>query len=76
MTEESKEEDIEFYKDQRTCRIAHMSGHDKVFENKALKKSKRDSLNFNNYTTHQHVKLSIRTLQLLMNQLLQNYTMK
>ena len=32
LTKEKKEEDICFYMDQRNERLAHMSGHDKIFE--------------------------------------------
>ena len=43
LKEESKKEDIAFYNDQRTTRVAHMSGHDKIFEGKILNKMKRDT---------------------------------
>ena len=42
LTKEAKEEDINFYLDQQTTRLAHMSGHDKVFEKKSREKSFRE----------------------------------
>ena len=42
LTKEAKEEDVNFYLDQQTTRLAHMSGHDKVFEKKSREKSFRE----------------------------------
>lgn len=42
LTKETKEEDVNFYLDQQTTRLAHMSGHDKVFEKKSREKSFRE----------------------------------
>ena len=42
LTKETKEEDVNFYLDQQTTRLAHMSGHDKVFEKKSIEKSFRE----------------------------------
>lgn len=39
LTKEAKEEDVSFYLDQQTTQLAHMSGHDKVFEKKSREKS-------------------------------------
>ena len=38
LTKETKEEDVTFYLNQQTARLAHMSGHDKVFEKKEKKR--------------------------------------
>ena len=43
LTDNAKNEDIAFYLDQQTTRQAHMSGHDKVFKTKLMKKLQRDS---------------------------------
>ena len=43
LSTEAKKEDIAFYKDQQTQRLAHMSGHDKIFETKAANKLIRDN---------------------------------
>lgn len=42
LTNEDKEEDVNFYLDQQTTRQAHMSGHDKVFEKKYTEKNFRE----------------------------------
>lgn len=42
LTVEAKGQDINFYLDQQTIRLGHMSGHDKVFENKSRQKSFRE----------------------------------
>ena len=42
LTKEAKEEDLSFYLDQQTTRLAHMSGHDKMFEKKATEKNFRE----------------------------------
>ena len=41
LSREKREEDIRFYADQKTERIAHMSGHDKIFEKKATQQMVR-----------------------------------
>ena len=42
LTREAKGKAIDFFLDQRTTHLAHMSGHDKVFENKSKEKSFRE----------------------------------
>ena len=42
LTKEAKEEEVNFYLDQQTTRLSHMSGHDKVLEKKATEKSFRE----------------------------------
>ena len=42
LSSETKKEDIAFYRDQQTLRIANMSGHDKIFESKAVDKIVRE----------------------------------
>ena len=39
LKKEAKEEDVSFYLDQQTTRLAHMSDHDKIFEKKATGES-------------------------------------
>ena len=39
LKKEAKEEDVSFYLDQQTTRLAHMSDHDKIFEEKAAGES-------------------------------------
>lgn len=41
LTNEKKEEDVNFYTDQKGDRRAHMSGHDKIFESKSQQQSQR-----------------------------------
>ena len=41
LSREKKEEDIRFYQDQQNKRLAHMSGHDKVFEMKSQQLQQR-----------------------------------
>ena len=42
LSKKAKEEDINFYLDQQTTRLAYMSGYDKVFEKKLKEKSFRE----------------------------------
>ena len=41
LSKEKKEEDIKFYIDQQNERRGHMSGHDKIFEKKAVQQTQR-----------------------------------
>lgn len=43
LTSEQKKEDIEFYIDQKTTRIAYMSGNDKIFLRKIERKREREA---------------------------------